>query len=64
MLPHSLTFWNTKHYQHEPKINGVHLRNNLSKIKNGAYVKYLDDFKSIWIHWIAWYENLNSSRTY
>ena len=30
-----------KYYQNEPKFNGVYSRNNLPKIKNGAYVKIL-----------------------
>ena len=28
-----------KFYQNEPKFNGVYSRNNLSKIKSGAYNK-------------------------
>ena len=32
-------------------------RNNLPKIKGGAYVINLDEFKSIGIHWIALYVN-------
>ena len=43
----------------EPKFNGVYLRNNLPKIKDGAYVKNLDEFKSIGNHWIALYVNGN-----
>ena len=42
MPPHSLTnFEIQKYYQNEPKFNGVYSRNNLPKIKNGAYVKIL-----------------------
>ena len=48
MLPHPLTnFEIQKHYQNEPKFNGVYSRNNLPKIKDGAYVINLDEFKSI-----------------
>ena len=39
MPPHPLTnFEIEKFYQNEPKFNGVCSRNNLSKIKDGAYV--------------------------
>ena len=42
MPPHPLTkFEIQKYYQKEPKFNGVYSRNNLPKIKNGAYVKIL-----------------------
>ena len=37
--------------------NSVYSRNNLSKIKDGAYVINLDTFKSIGTHWKALYEN-------
>ena len=41
MLPHPLTnFEIQKHYQNEPKLNGVYSRNSLSKIKDRAYVIY------------------------
>ena len=36
MLPHPLTNFETqKHYQNEPKLNGVYSRNNLSKKRMG-----------------------------
>ena len=60
MLSHLLTnFEIQKYYQNEPKFNGVYSRNNLSKIKDGAYVINLDEFKSIVTHWIALYVNDN-----
>ena len=37
-------------YQSKPKFNGVYSRNILPKIKDGAYVINLDEFKSIGIH--------------
>ena len=46
-----------KYYQNESKFNGVYSRNNLPKIKDGAYVINLDEFKSIGTHWIALYVN-------
>ena len=58
MLPHPLANFEIQtYYQNEPKFNGVYSRNNLPKIKNGAYVINLDEFKSIGTHWIALYVN-------
>ena len=48
------------YYQNEPKFNGVYSRNNLPKIKDGAYVINLDQYKSIATHWIALYGNGNN----
>ena len=43
MLPHSLTnFEIQKYYQNEPRFNGVYSRDNLPKVKDGAYVINLD----------------------
>ena len=61
MPSHTLTnFEIQKYYQKEPKFNGVYSRNNLPKIKDGAYVINLDEFKSIGTHWIALYVNGNN----
>ena len=58
MAPHPLTnFEIQKYYQDEPKFNGVYSRNNLPKIKDGAYVINLDEYKSIGTQWIASYVN-------
>ena len=46
-----------KYYENEPKFNGVYSRNNLSKIKDGAYIINLDEYESIITHWIALYVN-------
>ena len=35
-------------------------KNNLPKIKDGAYVINLDEYESIGIHWIALYVNDNN----
>ena len=60
MLPHPLTnFEIQKSYQNEPKFNVVYSRNNLPKIKDGAYVINPDEYKSIGTHWIALYVNNN-----
>ena len=56
MPPHSLTnFEIQKYYQNKHKSNGVYSRNNLPKIKDGAYVINLHEYESIRTHWIAFY---------
>ena len=46
MPTHPLTnFEIKKYYQNESKFNGVYSRNNLSKIKDGAYIINLDEYK-------------------
>ena len=48
MVPRPLTkFEIQKYYQNEPKFSGVYSTNNLPKIKDGAYVINLGEFKSI-----------------
>ena len=43
MLPNQLTnFKIKKYYQNKLKFNGAYLRNNLLKIKDGAYIINLD----------------------
>ena len=60
MPPHLLTnFKRQKCYKNEPRFNGVFSRNNLpeynsiEKIKNGAYILYLDEYANVGTHWIA-----------
>ena len=61
MLLHLLINFEThKYYQNKPKFNGVYLINNLPKIKDEAYIRDLDEFKSIGTHWIALYVNGNN----
>ena len=60
MLPHPSTNFKIQYYQNEPKFNGAHSRNNLSKTKDGAYVINLHEFKSIGTRWIALYVNDNN----
>ena len=61
MPPHPFTnFEIQRYYQNEPKFNGVYSRNNLPKIKDGAYVTNHDEVKSIGTHWIALYVNGNN----
>ena len=53
MPPHPLTkFEIQKYFQNESKFNGVYSRNNLPKIKKGAHVINLDEYKSIRVHWM------------
>ena len=42
-------YWNPKYYQNEPKFNGVHSRNNLPKIKDGAYVINPVGILELWV---------------
>ena len=66
MEPHPLTNFEIQNYyqnnaqlssMNEPKFNGVSWRNNLYKIKDGAYVINLHEDESIGAHWIALYVN-------
>ena len=40
-------------YKNEPRFNGVYSRDNLPKIKDGAYVINLDEYSDIGTHWVA-----------
>ena len=42
-----------KYYQFERRFDGLYSRNNLPKIKYGAYVINLYEYESIGTHWIA-----------
>ena len=52
-----------KHYQHEPRFDGVYSRDNLPKVRDGAYVMNLDEYSYLGTHWIALY-SLNNDVTY
>ena len=61
MLPRPLrNFEMQMHYQNEPKFDGIYSRDKLPGIKDGAYVKNLNEYKSIGTHWIALYVNANN----
>ena len=61
MPSHPLKNFETqKYYQRESKFNSAYSRNNLPRIKDEAYVIYLDQYKSIETHWIALYVNVNT----
>ena len=54
MPPHPLTnFEIQKYYQNEPRFNGLYSRDNLPRIRDGAYIINLDDYSDIGTHWIA-----------
>ena len=56
MPPYPLTnFEIQKQYENKPRFNGVYSRNNLPKIKDGAYVINLDEYSDIGTHWVALY---------
>ena len=51
MSPHPLT----KCYQNEPRFDGVYSRDNLPRIKDGAYVINLNQYSDIGTHQVALY---------
>ena len=54
--PHPLTnIEMQKYYKHEPIFNGAYSRDNLPKIKDGAYIINLDEYSDIGTHWVAFY---------
>ena len=56
MPPHPLTnFEIQKYYENEPRFNGIYSRDNLQKIKDGAYIMTLDEYSDIGTHWVALY---------
>ena len=61
MPPHPLTnFEIQKYYQNEPRFSGVYPRDNLTTIKDGAYIKNLDEYSDIGTHWVALYVYKNN----
>ena len=60
MPSHLLTnFEIQKYYQNKPEFNGVYSRDNLPKIKDGAYVINLDEYSDIETHWMTSYKQNN-----
>ena len=56
MPPHPLfNFEIQKYYQNEPRFNGIYSRDNLTEIKDGAYIINLDESVNIGTHWIDFY---------
>ena len=55
MPPHPLkNFQIEKYCQYKPEFNGFYWGNNLPKINDGAYVIYLNEFKSLGAHCIPY----------
>ena len=50
----------SEYYKNEPRFNGVYSRNNLpNKIKVGAYVINLDEYKNTGTHWVSLFVKTN-----
>ena len=61
ILPHPLTnFEIQKYYQNKPKFNGIYSRDNLPKMKDGAYIINLNEYSDIGTHWVALYVENNN----
>ena len=63
MPSHPLTNFEIQKYQNEPRFNGVYSRDTLTKIKEEAYIKNLDEYSDIGTHWVALYVH-NDDVTY
>ena len=63
MPSHPLTNFEIQKYQNEPRFNGVYSRDTLTKIKEEAYIKNLDEYSDIGTHWVALYVH-NENVTY
>ena len=54
MPVHPLTdFEIQKYYQNEPRFNGVYSRDNLPRVRGGAYIINLDEYSGTGTHWIT-----------
>ena len=61
MPSHPLTnFEIQKYYKNERGFNGIYSRDNLYKIKDGAYVINIDGYSNIGTHWVALYIQNNN----
>ena len=49
---HPLTIFEIQKYQNESRFNGVYSRDNLTEIKDGAYVINSDEYSDIGTHWV------------
>ena len=50
----------SEYYSNEPRFNGVYSRNNLpNKIKKGAYIINLDEYKNTGMHWVSLFVKTN-----
>ena len=56
MPPHPLTIFEIqKCYQNKPRFNGIYSRDDLQKIKDGAYIMNLNEYSNIGTYWVALY---------
>ena len=62
MPPHP--FLIQKYYKNEQRFNGVYSRDNLPKIKDGAYIINLDEYSDIGTHWVSLWVVDNNNVTY
>ena len=54
MSSHPLTnFEIQKYYKNEPRFNWVYSKDNLTKIKDGAYIINLDEYSDIETQWLS-----------
>ena len=60
MLPQLTNFEMQKCYQNEPRFNSVYSRDNLPKIKDGAYIINIDEYSDIRTHCVALYVKNNN----
>ena len=51
----------TNYFNYEPRFNGVFPKNNLPRIKDGAYVINLDDKKSKGTDWVSLFIDRNTA---
>ena len=57
--------WNSKILSKDARFNGVYSRDNLPKIKDGAYVINLDEYSDIGTDWVAlWVVDNSNNVTY
>ena len=61
MLPHPLTDYEIQKYYRNERFNRVYSRDNLTEIKDGAYVINLDEYSDIGTHWVALCVNNNDA---
>ena len=60
MPPYPFTYFEIKkYYQKEPRFNGVYSRDNLPRIRDGAYIINLDEYSDTGSYWIALYVQNN-----
>ena len=50
----------TDYFNYKPRLNGVFSKNNLPRIKDGAYVINLDGKKSKGTHWVSLFIDRNT----